>query len=162
MVLTTSVASKISTGMITSLASMTSTASLASKNQKLLTLYIQSDFPGIRNLSSLNDLNSLSNLSGLNDLDSLFSSKNLENLMFPSTPAPKWPILVSQCGMDHQKSTILLISGTLSIWGCGGHACYFQPEPRVISQLLSSWEHAESHKIILNLSELTQIYNIWL
>jgi hypothetical protein len=105
--------------MITSLASMTSTASLASKNQKLLTLYILSDFPGIRNLSSLNDLNNLS------DLDSLFSSKNLGNLMFSSTLAPKWPILVSQCGMDHQKSTILLISGTLSVGGCGGHVCYF-------------------------------------
>jgi hypothetical protein len=85
-VLTTSVASKTSTGMIPSLASMTSTASLASKNKKMLTLYILSDFPGIRNLSSLNDLN---NLTGLNDLDSLFSSKNLENLMFPSTQAPK-------------------------------------------------------------------------
>ena len=30
-------------------------------------------------------------------------------------------ILVSQCGMDHQKSTILLIFGTLSVRGCGGH-----------------------------------------
>ena len=59
--------------------------------------------------------------------------------------------------MDHQKSTILLISGTLSIGGCGGHACYFQPKPRVISQLLSSWKHAESHEIISNSSELTQI-----
>jgi hypothetical protein len=26
--------------------------------------------------------------------------------MFLSNLAPKWPILVSQCGMDHQKSTI--------------------------------------------------------
>ena len=71
MVLTTSVASKTSTDMITSLASMTSTASLASKNKKMLTLYILSDFPGIRNLSSLNDIN---NLAGLNDLLSLISS----------------------------------------------------------------------------------------
>ena len=72
--------------MITSLAPMTSTASLASKNQKLLTPYILSDFPGIRNLNSHNDLNSLS---GLDDLDSIFSSKNLGNLMFSSTLAPK-------------------------------------------------------------------------
>ena len=49
--------------------------------------------------------------------------------------------------MDHQKSTILLISGTVSVGGCGGQECYFQPNPRVISQMLSSWEHAESHKI---------------
>ena len=61
MVLTTSVASKTSSDMITSLASMTSTASLASENQKLLIIYTLSDFPGIRNLSSLNDLNSLNN-----------------------------------------------------------------------------------------------------
>ena len=41
--------------------------------------------------------------------------------MFPSTMAPKRPILVSQCEMDHQKSTILLIFSTLSLGGCGGH-----------------------------------------
>ena len=89
MVLTTSVASMTSSDMITSLASMTSTASLASKNPKLLAFYILIDFPGNRNLSSLNDLDSLNNLSGLNDLNSLFSSKNLGNLMFSSTLAPK-------------------------------------------------------------------------
>ena len=59
--------------------------------------------------------------------------------------------------MDHQKATILLIFGTLSVGGCGGHVCYFQPNPRIISQMLSSWEHAESHKQFLNLSELIQI-----
>ena len=41
--------------------------------------------------------------------------------MFPSTMAPKRPILVSQCEMDHQKPTILLIFSTLSLGGCGGH-----------------------------------------
>ena len=35
--------------------------------------------------------------------------------------APKRPILVSQCGMDHQKLTVLLIFGILSLGGCGGH-----------------------------------------
>ena len=35
--------------------------------------------------------------------------------MFSSTLSPKWLILVSQCWLDHQKSTILLISGTLSV-----------------------------------------------
>ena len=83
-----------SADMITSLASMTSTASLAFKNEKQLALYILSDFPGIRNLNSLNDLNSLDNLGGLNDLFSLISSKKLIRLMFPSTLAPKCPILV--------------------------------------------------------------------
>ena len=43
--------------------------------------------------------------SGTSLLSSLFSSKNLLSLVFLSTLAPKWPILVSQCGMDHQKST---------------------------------------------------------
>ena len=41
--------------------------------------------------------------------------------MFPSTMAPKRPILVSQCEMDHQKSTILLIFSILFLGGCGGH-----------------------------------------
>ena len=40
--------------------------------------------------------------------------------------------------MDHQKSSILLISGTLSVGGCGGHGCYFQPNLRVISQISAS------------------------
>jgi hypothetical protein len=52
----------------------------------MLALYILRDIPGIRILSSLNDLNSLNNLSGLKIL---ISSKNLLNLMFPSTLAPK-------------------------------------------------------------------------
>ena len=107
-VLNTSAASMTSTDLITSLASMTSTASLASKNQKQPALYILSDFPGIRNLSGLNDLYSLNNLSGLNDLDSLISSKKLLSLMFWSTLAAKWLILVSQCWMDHQKSTFFI------------------------------------------------------
>ena len=55
--------------------------------------------------------------------------------MIPSTQAPKWPILVSLWGMDHQKSTILLISGTVSVGGCGGQECYNKPNPRVISQM---------------------------
>ena len=88
--------------------SMTSTASLASKNQKLHALYILSDFPYIRILSSLNDLNSLNNLSNLNDLDSLISSKDLLSLMFSSILAPKWPVLVSQCWMDHQKAIVFI------------------------------------------------------
>ena len=68
------------------MASKTSIAYLASKIQKLLTLYILSDSPSIRNFGSLNDLNGLN---GFNDLDSFFSSKNLGNLMFSSTLAPK-------------------------------------------------------------------------
>ena len=90
-----------------------------------LALCTLSDFPGIRNLSGLNDLNSLNNLSGLNDLNSLISSKNLLSLTFPSILAPNWPIMVSQCGIIHQKSHVLLIFDTLSVGGCGGHECYF-------------------------------------
>ena len=54
--------------------------------------------------------------------------------------ATKLPILVFKCGMDHQKSTISWIFGTLSVGGCGGHGCYFQPNPRVISQISASHE----------------------
>ena len=41
--------------------------------------------------------------------------------MFPSTMAPKRPILVSQCEIDHQKSSILLIFSTRSPGGHRGH-----------------------------------------
>jgi hypothetical protein len=46
--------------------------------------------------------------------------------------------------MDHQKSTILLIFGTLPVGGCGGHGCYFQPNLRVISQISASQECTDS------------------
>ena len=46
--------------------------------------------------------------------------------MFPSIMAPKIPILVSQCEMDHQKPTILLIFSILSLGDCGGH--HMRPE----------------------------------
>ena len=41
--------------------------------------------------------------------------------MIPSIMAPKIPILVSQCEMDHQKPTISLIFSPLSLGGCEGH-----------------------------------------
>ena len=125
MVLTTSVASKTSTDMITSVASMTSTASLASKIQKLLTLFILSDFPGIKNLNSLNDLNSLNNLCGLNDLYSLISSKKLLFLMVGYPLPTKSPILVFFCGMDHQKSKFLLILPPFLSEAAEDNQCYF-------------------------------------
>ena len=40
--------------------------------------------------------------------------------MVGSFLAPKWPIMIPFCGMHHQKSTILLISDTLSVGGCWG------------------------------------------
>ena len=55
--------------------------------------------------------------------------------MFPSTMVPKLPILVSQCGMDHQKPTILLIFGTLSLGGCGGHPMRPKLNSKVKSQM---------------------------
>ena len=48
------------------------------------------------------------------------------------------------CGMDQQKSTILWIFGTLSVGGCGGHGCYFQPNLRVISQISASQKCTDS------------------
>ena len=49
--------------------------------------------------------------------------------------------------MDHQKLTILWIFGTLSVRGCGGHGCYFQPNPRVISQNSASHECTDTFTI---------------
>ena len=72
-------------------------------------------FPDLKNLSSLIDLGSLCNLNGLN---SPISSKKILILMVWSSMAPKWPILVIFCEMDHQKPNFSLIYGTLSDKGC--------------------------------------------
>jgi hypothetical protein len=53
------------------------------------------------NLCRPNDLNSLNNLNGLSDLDSLISSKKLLGLMVGLFLAPKRPIIVPFCGMNH-------------------------------------------------------------
>jgi hypothetical protein len=39
-----------------------------------------------------------------------------------------------------KKPSILRILGTLSVGGCGGHGCYFQPNSSVISQNSASHE----------------------
>ena len=45
---------------------------------------------------------------------------NFLTLMISSPLAPKWPILVHFCGLDHQKSKFLLVSGNLDVRGCWG------------------------------------------
>ena len=45
--------------------------------------------------------------------------------MVSSSLAPKWPISVPFCGMDHQKSHFSLISDTLSVRGCWGQPMSF-------------------------------------
>ena len=67
---------------------------------------LSSDFPGLRiSVASMT-------------LTASFHKRKLLRFMFSSTMAPKCPILVSQCEMDHQKPNILSIFGTLSL---GGH-----------------------------------------
>ena len=39
-----------------------------------------------------------------------------------SSLAPKWPIMVPFCGIDHQKSNFSLIFGIFSVGGCWGQA----------------------------------------
>ena len=139
-VLKASVASMTSKDMITSLALMTSTASLVSKSQKLLAGWIpchqepqqpqwpqQPEWPQWPQWPQKPQI-----------------VKILTEHDFANNLAIKWPILVSQCGMDHQKPAILWIFGTLSTGGCGGHGCYFQPNPRVISQMSTSHKCADT------------------
>ena len=83
-------------------------------------MLLSSDCLSLRNLCSLIDLSSLCNLTGLNSLYSPISSKNFLILMIWIFLAPKWPILVLFCEMDHQKSNFSLIFGTLSVGGCWG------------------------------------------
>ena len=42
-----------------------------------------------------------------------------------SSLAPKWPIPVPLCGIDHQKSNFSLISDTLSVGSCWGRPMSF-------------------------------------
>ena len=137
MILRSSVAPMTSTDVITSLASVTSTASFASKNQKLLALESLDDFPVIRNLSSLNDLNSLNGLSGL---DSLISSKHLLSMMLPITWQQNdlsWSLNVKWILKNP------LFYGFLAVFlleAVEAFGCYFQQNPRVISQNSTSHE----------------------
>ena len=78
--------------------------------------WLSSDFPGLTNLCNLIDLSGLCSLTGLNSLYSHISSKNILVLMVWSSLAPKLPILVIFCRMDHQKSNFLLIYGTSLYW----------------------------------------------
>ena len=125
------------TDMITSLDLMTSTASLASKNiKKLLALYI------LRSLNDLNSLNSLKKYWGgkaplrgdrqsassqykhIRDPESLHETqiRALADWCFHQPWQQNnlsWSLNV-ECTYN-EKSTILLIFGTLSLGGCGDH-----------------------------------------
>ena len=81
---------------------------------------LSGDFHGLRYLYSLIDLGSPSNLNDLSDLQIPFSSKNCLILMIASPLAPKWPILIPFCGLDHQKSKFLLVSCNFDVRGCWG------------------------------------------
>jgi hypothetical protein len=82
------------------------------------------NFLGLRNLCSLIDLSSLCNFTGLTSLYSPIFSKNFLILMIWAFLAPKWPILVLFCEMDHQKSNFSLIYGTLFVRGCWGQLMF--------------------------------------
>ena len=73
--------------------------------------------------------------------------------MFPSTMAPKRPILVSQCEMDHQKSTILLIFSILFLGGCGDHPMRPKLNLKDKSQMSTPNEYTDNFK-----SNLTCIF----
>ena len=73
--------------------------------------------------------------------------------MIPSITAPKIPILVSQCEMDHQKPTVLLIFGTFSLGGCGGHPMRPKLNSKDKGQMLKPNEYPDNVK-----SNLTCIF----
>ena len=98
-----------------------------------LALGILSDFPGIRSLSGRNDLNSLNDLSGLNDFKSLISSKNLLSIMLPSTWQQNYQYWSLNVTWIIKNPLLYRVLALLSVGGCGGHGCNFQPNPRVIS-----------------------------
>ena len=66
--------------------------------------------------------------------------------MFPSTMAPRRPILVSQCEMNHQKPTILLVFSTLSLGGHGGHPMKPKLNVKDKSQMSTPNEYTDNFK----------------
>ena len=76
-------------------------------------------------LCSLKDLSDLNSLNDLNDLDSLISSNILLIMMVWLSLAPKWPLPVPFCWIDHQQSNFSLISDTLPVGGCWGQPMSF-------------------------------------
>jgi hypothetical protein len=60
--------------------------------------------------------------------------------------APKIPILVSQCEMDHQKPTILLDFSTLSLGGCGDHPMRLELNLKDKSQMSKPNEYTDNFK----------------
>ena len=66
--------------------------------------------------------------------------------MFLSTMAPKIPILVSKCEIDHQKPTILLIFRTLSLGGCGGHPMRLKLNLKDKTQISTPNEYTDNFK----------------
>ena len=70
--------------------------------------------------------------------------------------APKIPILVSQCEMDHQKPTILLIFSTLSRGGCGGHSMRPELNLKDKSQMSKPNEYTDNFKSNLSCIFLCQ------
>ena len=115
-----------------------------------------------KNLCSLNDLSGLNSLNGLNDLDSLISSKTLLILMVWSSLAPKWPLPVSFCGIDRQKSNFSLISDTLSVGGCWGQPMSFFWKLVDETQIFAPPEatkHHKSKKILVFLSLRANLKN---
>ena len=112
---------------------------------------LSSDFPSLKT-SATSDL---SGLNSFNDLDSLVSLKDLLILMLWSSLAPKLPIPVPFCGMDHQKSNFLLISDTLSVGGCWGQPMSFfwkLVDETQISAPPEATRHHKSKKILVLLS----------
>ena len=60
--------------------------------------------------------------------------------------AQKIPILVSQCKMDHQTPTTLLIFSTLSLGGCGGHLMRPELNLKGKSQMSKPNEYTDNFK----------------
>ena len=66
--------------------------------------------------------------------------------MFPSTMAPKRPILVSQCEMNHQNPPIFLILSSFSLGGCGGHPMRPKLNLKDKSQMSTPNEYTDNFK----------------
>ena len=131
--------------MITLLASMTSTAFLASKNRKTACTSHSEWFPWYQKLQQPQRPQQPRQPQWPQFINFLL------NFMFLSTLAPKWPTLVSKCGMDCQKSTYFVDFGHSFYWRL------WRPWMLLLTKFKGHKSNAQSHKQFSNSSELIKI-----
>ena len=114
---------------------------------------LSSDFPGLNtSAASMTSVTSTASMASMTSTASFY--QKILILMVWSSLAPKWPILVHFCGMDHQKSFFLLILAPFLWEAVEASQCYFFENwfiklkcPTLLS--LEAASHCNSTKLLI-------------